>query len=166
MVAQALSPSWKSPFSLVESYRHDRLLHRLHLRRLAVDDVYQFLGLRLGRLRQKLYWGYLLGCGLIVTHLLAGWPVWPAVLWTVLCLAGIWWLHVRRMGKRALVAMSSWLALPAVALVPFVFMFSVMRASATRESGRIVWRARARHATRYVSKTCGGTYGRVAPVSQ
>lgn len=128
VVHKPLSPSWKRPFSLAKRYRHDRLLRRLHPQTFGQwTDVYRIFGLRLGRLRQKLYWGYLLGCGLIVADLLTGWPVWPAVLWTAVCLGGIWWLHVRRMGKRALVAASAWQALPVVSLVPFVFMFSVIR---------------------------------------
>ncbi len=128
VVHRPLSPSWKRPLQLARRYRHDRLLRRLHPRTFhRWTDVYDICGLRFGRLRQKLYWAYLAGLAGLAAALLASLPAALPAAWTLLCLAGIWWLHVRRMGRRAFTSLSALAAVPVCAVVPLVYAASVVR---------------------------------------
>lgn len=126
-VHRPLSPAWKRPFQLAKRYRHDRLLRHLHPNTFSDwTDVYFIGGRKWHRLRQKLYWGYLGACAVAVVLFLAGLPLWPAMAPAAFCLAGIWWLHVRIMGRRALYSPISLAAVPVAAAVPFVYLASVV----------------------------------------
>lgn len=128
VIHRPLSPSWKRPLHLARRYRHDRLLRRLHPETFRHwTDVYTIFGRRFGRLRQKLYWAYLGGLAVTVLAAAASVPLWPPVVWSAVCLLGIWWLHVRRMGRRAFTSLSSLAAVPVCAVVPFVYAASVAR---------------------------------------
>jgi GT2 family glycosyltransferase len=121
-----LSPNWRRPIRLAMRYRHDRLLRRLHPETFSEwNDVYVIRGRRHKRIRQKLYWSYLAGIALLPVALVLRLPLWPLLLWVGACLAGVWWLHVRAMGRRAL-SLQGLVALPVAAVVPFVFAASIV----------------------------------------
>ncbi|MCC6485820.1 MAG: glycosyltransferase [Armatimonadetes bacterium] len=125
VVHRPLSPSWKRPIRLAMRYRHDRLLRQLHPQICGEwHDVYEILGRRFKRLRQKLYWSYLGGLAAMGVLALSSLPVWPAAVWTVGCFLAIWGLHVRAMGRRA-ISLQGLTAAPLAAVVPFVFAWSV-----------------------------------------
>ncbi len=127
VIHRPLAPSWRRPLQLARRYRHDRLLRQLHP---ATFDEWidrrRVGAFRVPRLRQKLYWSYLAGIAASSAAALRGWPVWPFAAWTVLGLAGIWWLHVRMLGRRAFTSPASLVAVPVCAAVPFVYLFSVI----------------------------------------
>lgn len=125
IIHRPLSPNWKRPFRLAMRYRHDRLLRQLHpVTHGDYNDVYDLFGRRFKRVRQKLYWSYLAGVAALIVSGLSGAPLWPAGVWIGLCLAGVWALHVRAMGRRAF-SLSGLSAVPLAAAVPFVFAWSI-----------------------------------------
>ena len=128
VIHRPLSPGWKRPLQLARRYRHDRLLRRKHPGTFhRWTDVYTICGRRFGRLRQKLYWSYLAGLAALLVAAVSGLPVWIPGAWSLLCLGGIWWLHVRRMGRRAFTSLSSLAVVPVCAVVPLVYAASVVR---------------------------------------
>lgn len=127
VVHRPLSPSWRRPLHLARRYRHDRLLRQLHPKTFGQwMDIHTIGGIRFPRLRQKIYWSYLAGIAATALALLLRWPVWPFVAWTGLSLAAVWWLHVRMLEAKALVSLDALRAVPVAALVPFVFLFSLV----------------------------------------
>lgn len=125
VIHRPLAGHWKRPIQLAKRYRHDRLLRQLHPETFSDwMDVYTVFGRTMKRIRQKLYWGYLAGVAAVAVSVIFQKWFWPPVIWSSLCLTGIWWLHVRPMGRGAL---SKWglAALPVAMVVPFVYASSV-----------------------------------------
>lgn len=128
VIHRPLSPRWNRPLQLAKRYRHDRLLRILHPDTFSDwTDVYEIAGRTFRRLRQKLYWGYLASLVVLPVVSVSGLDAAIPTASALLFLLGIWWLHVRIMGIAAFIRPVAWAALPIVALVPFVFMYSVLK---------------------------------------
>lgn len=128
VIHRPLSPRWNRPLQLAKRYRHDRLLRILHPDTFSDwTDVYEIAGRTFRRLRQKLYWGYLASVVALPVVSVTGLSVAIPAALALLFLLGIWWLHVRIMGKAAFIRPVAWAALPVVALVPFVYIYSVLK---------------------------------------
>lgn len=137
VIHRPLAPRWNRPLQLAKRYRHDRLLRMLHPDTFSEwTDVYLIAGRTFRRLRQKLYWGYLASLLVLILMLPFKQSVVLPVSAAAIFLAGIWWLHVRVMGKAALARPIAWAAIPIAAMVPFVYLHSVMKGVALHPPGQ------------------------------